>query len=168
VNRDARQRIAFGFVVVVSIYAAVTSHQTQTDINRIEPQVTRVVRATAACKASILDDAEHLAVCARRIEVGLGACAHSEDCRAAFLALMRSATRKGVVPGGSQNPSGLAPGQGSPSGPETQPSPSAPSTESTPPQGLDSVVDGVEEVTGDVEHVVEEVCTYTRELLHLC
>lgn len=171
-SRGARQTVAFGFVVLVSIYAAVTSHQTQTDINRIEPQVTRVVRATAACKASILDDAKHLAACARRIELGLSACARDEECRAAFLALMRSATREGVVPGGNQNPSGLAPGQGESSGPETQPSPSEPSSESVAPQGLDSVLDGVEDTaqqaTDDVGQIVEEVCTRTRALLYLC
>jgi hypothetical protein len=165
--------VAFGLVVIVSIYAAITSHETQTDIHRIEPQVTRVVRATAACRASTLDTPHHLAACARRIEIGLSACAHDDDCRAAFLALMRSATQKGVVPGGNQNPSGLAPGQGESSGPETQPSPGGPGPEpEAPTAGSGTVVEGVKETAevaaDEVAPLVEDLCTLARHLQHLC
>jgi alkanesulfonate monooxygenase SsuD/methylene tetrahydromethanopterin reductase-like flavin-dependent oxidoreductase (luciferase family) len=177
VSRPLRQTIAFIFVAIVSVAAAGLSVSTKKDVERIEPQVTEVVQATAACKASILDDAKHLAACARRIEVGLSTCARDYDCRAAFLALMRSATRKGVVPGGNQNPSGLAPGQGKPSGPETQPSPGSPGPEAeTPAAGSGTVVDGTKEavhetVEGTVDeagHLVEDLCTLTRHLQHLC
>jgi hypothetical protein len=170
VNRSRRQLVAFLLFAGVSLYAAIVSTQSQRDIRRIEPQVTQIVRATAVCRASILNHPKQLAACANRIKLGLSACRRDNQCRAAFLALMDSAIREGVVPGGN-NPSGLAPGQGKPSGPETQPSP-APTGPDAAPSGLGSVTKGVDDtvqgVTDGVDQVTEELCTVTRVLLHLC
>lgn len=170
-SRTRRQLVAFALVAVVSLYAGFTSYETGRDVKRIEPKITRVTKATAACRAEILDSAAKVADCARRIEVGLSACRRDGECRSAFLRLMRSAVREGVVPGGN-NPSGLAPGQEDSPGPETQPSPEGPESDAGAPRGLDSATDdveeAVEEVADDVDQVVEEVCIRSRELLHLC
>lgn len=161
VSRERRQLIAFLFIAGVSLYAAIVSTKTQVDVHRIEPQVTQVVHATAACREAALDHPKLLQACAHRIRVGLEACEQDADCRAGFLSLMQAAVRKGVVPGGS-NPHGLEPGPGETSGPETQPSPESPGSE---PRGKPSLAPTLEGVDDVVERVAGQGASVLRPIV---
>lgn len=167
-SRERRQQLAFAFIASVSLYAAIVSTKTQSDVRRIEPKVTQVIRATAACRAEALMDAESKRACAKRIRIGLSACRHDQDCRLAFLALVRAAETEEVVPGGN-NPSGLGPGSGATPGPEDQPNPVSPGPDLTKPitpivdGAKDTAADALEDVGAcDAAAVLEGVCQAVR------
>jgi hypothetical protein len=140
--------------VIIASIALIVGAGTRSDVTRQGDQVTEIVRATAACKPQALHDSKRLAVCAKRIRIGLTVCRRDVKCRQAFEALAqgggRSTDNPSSIPGppssgppGSSTPPSGNGGTPEPPAPGPTPSPPSPALPPRLTQPLDPIVQPV-------------------------
>lgn len=160
-----------GFVTVAIAVVGLRGETTRTAVTRLQPQVTKIVRAAAACQPPL--GTRQLQSCAARIEAGLTACRLSPSCRQAFADVLSPS--KGVIVGhGNSSPSGLpapgpAPGASGGSKPHHAGSPPAPSANTLIPQPpLPPTASPHAQPPGLLGPALHTVCSLTDRAVHIC